>query len=98
MKVPITGGSPTMLASGQSGPFAVGASSVYSFGSGTLMGFPIAGGNPTTLVSGSARSMAVDSTSVYWTTPTSVMKCAIAGCQSDHARLVVTRLPRRYRG
>ena len=77
MKVPLTGGMPTTIASGQSDPVAVGvdATSVYwvNSGDGTVMSAPLAGlpdgSSPTILASGQSdpRGLAVDATSVYWT-------------------------------
>jgi hypothetical protein len=78
VKVPLCGGSPTTLASGQINPWsvAVDATSVYwiTYGSvenpvnGTVMKAPLAGGPATTLASGQSgpMSMAIDATSVYW--------------------------------
>jgi hypothetical protein len=77
MTVPLAGGTPTTLASGQYSPLsiAVDATSVYfvSQGSnlrnGSVMKVPIGGGAPTTLASGQflVGALAVDATSVYWT-------------------------------
>ena len=72
MKVPLGGGSPTTLASGQRIPTASpsDATSVYwTNGDGTVMKVPLGGGSPTTLASGQSdpAGIAVDATSVYWT-------------------------------
>jgi hypothetical protein len=77
IKVPLGGGAPVTLATGQVNAFgiAVDATSVYwtnnSAQSGSIMKVAIGGGNPTTLTSVPAQSspqgIAVDDTSVYWT-------------------------------
>jgi hypothetical protein len=76
--VPIGGGTPTLLASGQNGPDAIAVDgtdlywvNVGSTGNdGSVMKLPIAGGDAITLASQQAQptSIAVDDTSVYWTT------------------------------
>ena len=75
MKVPINGGTPITLASGQASPFliAVAASYVYWTTDYGAMRLPIGGGTPTTLTtpaSGqvlSQHGIVVDATSVYLT-------------------------------
>jgi hypothetical protein len=79
MKVPIEGGSPTVLASAQATPrsIAVDSTSVYwttaatpagGYADGGVMKAPREGGLATTLVSGQPDpcGIAVDATSVYW--------------------------------
>ncbi len=82
MKVPLSGGSPTTLASGQAGPaaIAVDATSVYwtkfpenSPADGTVLKVPLLGEGPSTSLTTLASeqdtpsAIAVDATSVYWT-------------------------------
>jgi sugar lactone lactonase YvrE len=90
MKVPLNGGTATVLASAQAKPYtiAVDAASVYwaNYNDGTIMKVPIGGGAIVKLVSGQpvapgSTGIAVDATSVYWTTGSggSVMKVPLAG-------------------
>ena len=76
MKVPIGGGTPTIIASGQSFPFGIAIDDTYVYwtnngtnAGGTVMKAPIAGDSVTTLASGQnfPLGIAVDGTSVYWT-------------------------------
>jgi hypothetical protein len=75
VKVPIAGGAPTTLASGQfcpGGQIAVDATAVYWVTDGSVMAVPLAGGTPITLASGQNANggLAIDATSVYWTVGT----------------------------
>jgi hypothetical protein len=74
-KVPLAGGTPVTLASGQptasAAAIAVDAAGIYwtNAATGTVMKVPLDGGTPTTLASkhGYPYAIAVDATSVYWT-------------------------------
>jgi hypothetical protein len=80
MAMPIIGGAPTTIASGQKGvvAFAIDATSVYwtTQNGASLTKAPLGGGAPTTLLATPANSqyrpqgIAVDATSVYWTDAT----------------------------
>jgi hypothetical protein len=92
MRVPVGGGTPSVVASRQSGAdsIALDATHVYwtNYNEGTVMSVPLAGGKPTTLASGQVamNDITVDATSVYWTKYVdfgshngAVMKVALAG-------------------
>jgi hypothetical protein len=94
-KIPVGGGTPTILASNQAGPadIAVDASNVYWLNedSSTVMKVPIGGGTPVTLAYDPGHylnSIGVDSSSVYWAWNTitslgGVTKAALDGCSLD---------------
>jgi hypothetical protein len=92
MMVPISGGNPATLVSGQTGSrgpegIAVDATNVYwanSTGSGTVMKLPLGGGTPITLASGLdfPGDIAVDATNVYW------MNQGTSGRADGYARLM----------
>lgn len=74
MRMPLDGGAPITMASGQSHPIniAMDTASVYwaNQDDGAVVKLPLAGGTPSTLVSGqpSIQALAVDATTIYWTT------------------------------
>jgi hypothetical protein len=79
MKVPIAGGAPTVLASGQSSPtgIAVDGTDVYwttaAVGNG-VMKVAKGGGVPMVVAAEPGSTVVVDATSVYWSGPAGVMK------------------------
>lgn len=93
MKVPLSGGAPTVIATGEN-PYglAVTTDTIYwsDFGSdagsvdGAIMKAPLSGGSATTLASGERGPLgiAVDATNVYWARndiSSQIMKVAIGG-------------------
>lgn len=88
MSQPLSGGTPTTLASGQWGPgsIAIDASRIYwsagdpskqwTDADGCICSMPLSGGAVTTLASGQKGigQIVVDATNVYWTTDGAVMK------------------------
>ncbi len=74
LRVPLTGGSPTTIASGAGCPvsLALGDVTLYvaGFDGSDITSVPLGGGTPTTLASGADRpvGVAADRASVYWTT------------------------------
>jgi len=84
VSVPVGGGVPTVLASGQAcpGPIAVDDVSVYwATDAGSVMKAPLAGGQPVALAEGLACpcDVAVDGADVYFTTRSALMKVSIDG-------------------
>jgi hypothetical protein len=78
MRMPVGGGTPIMLASGQLNPqcVAVDATAIYWTNEGTIAGtdgtvmkLPAGGGAPMTLADGQYKpfGIAIDATRVYWT-------------------------------
>ncbi len=85
MTMPLQGGTPTILASGQNNPWgiAVDRNSVYwtNFGDGTVMKVPRLGGMTTTLATGQnlPYGIVTDATSVYWAGGDGVRKVPLMG-------------------
>jgi hypothetical protein len=69
MKVPLTGGTPTLLAAGQTyvHGIAVDSTNVYWATGGSINAVPLNGGSVVMLASEGGTEIAVDATSVYWT-------------------------------
>jgi hypothetical protein len=96
MKVPISGGTPTALASGQPSPnnaIAVDATSVYwtnnaSNGEPAVLRVPLGGGTPTTIASDQYPfAIAVSPTSVFWTNDGgTVMRFDMNACERGVCR------------
>lgn len=71
-RIPVTGGTPVILASGLGAPSSVAVDETHVYwtnpGGGQVMRIPKSGGSPVTLASGqeSPQDIAVDETSIYW--------------------------------
>lgn len=97
MKVPVGGGMPTTIASGQDTPFSIAAYAgmVYwtDSGAGTVVAAPIDGGAPVTLASGQAgpTNLTVDASGVYWINEGCPGTFAAGACEGEGAVMRLAR-------
>jgi hypothetical protein len=89
MKLPVSGGTPTVVAQGGGHPIAIDATGVYWAGGPGIMKIPLRGGPATPVASLSSKtfnivSVAADGTSVYWVTAEG---CCGAVCPGDIVKL-----------
>ena len=81
MSVPIGGGPPMTIASGQAspGPIAVSSAGVFWSNSHAVMTVPLAGGTPKAFFPAGARGIALDAANAYLTTADAVVKAPLNG-------------------